>query len=67
MHSPSILATTSKSDVDADEKPRGTLLIVDDEEGPRQSLRVVFRDDYNLLLASNGHDALELARCWTSG
>jgi len=62
MHSPSILATTSKSDVDADEKPRGTLLIVDDEEGPRQSLRVVFRDDYNLLLASNGHDALELAR-----
>jgi signal transduction histidine kinase len=48
--------------VDADEKPRGTLLIVDDEEGPRQSLRVVFRDDYNLLLASNGHDALELAR-----
>jgi len=38
------------------------LLIVDDEEGPRQSLRVVFKDDYELLLASNGHDALELAR-----
>jgi signal transduction histidine kinase len=38
------------------------LLIVDDEEGPRQSLRVVFKDDYSLLLASNGPDALELAR-----
>jgi signal transduction histidine kinase len=38
------------------------LLIVDDEEGPRQSLRVVFKEDYNLLLASDGGRALELAR-----
>ncbi|HWD20161.1 MAG TPA: response regulator, partial [Verrucomicrobiae bacterium] len=44
------------------DKNRRTLLIVDDEEGPRQSLRVVFKDDYNLLLASNGARALELAR-----
>jgi signal transduction histidine kinase len=36
------------------------LLIVDDEEGPRQSLRVVFKDDYALLIASNGLDALEM-------
>jgi signal transduction histidine kinase len=42
--------------------PRRTLLIVDDEEGPRQSLRVVFKDDYALLIASNGADALEFAR-----
>jgi two-component system, sensor histidine kinase and response regulator len=46
------------------EKPRRTLLIVDDEEGPRQSLRVVFKGDYNLLLASNGHEALELAKAY---
>ena len=39
-----------------------TLLVVDDEEGPRQSLRVVFKDDYNVLLAENGNRALELAR-----
>jgi signal transduction histidine kinase len=41
---------------------RPTLLIVDDEEGPRQSLRVVFKDDYQLLLAGDGATALELAR-----
>jgi|WetSurMetagenome_2_1015567.scaffolds.fasta_scaffold181061_1 two-component system, sensor histidine kinase and response regulator len=41
---------------------RPTLLVVDDEEGPRQSLRVVFKDDYNMLLASDGPSALALAR-----
>lgn len=39
-----------------------TLLIVDDEEGPRQSIRIVFKDDYNILTAANGVTALELAR-----
>jgi two-component system, sensor histidine kinase and response regulator len=42
--------------------PRRTLLVVDDEEGPRQSLRVVFRNEYDLLLAADGATALELAR-----
>lgn len=39
-----------------------TLLIVDDEEGPRQSLRVVFKDEYNILLADSGAKAVELAQ-----
>jgi two-component system, sensor histidine kinase and response regulator len=39
-----------------------TLLIVDDEEGPRQSLRVVFKDDYHILMADNGRKAIELAQ-----
>src|SRR5580658_2236757 len=39
---------------------RGTLLIVDDEEGPRQSLRVIFKDDYDLLMAEDGPTAIEL-------
>src|SRR5512146_226394 len=43
-------------------KRRGTLLIVDDEEGPRQSLQVIFKDDYDLLLASDGTQAIELAQ-----
>jgi two-component system, sensor histidine kinase and response regulator len=46
----------------ANKAARRTLLIVDDEEGPRQSLRIVFKDDYNTLLADNGNRALELAR-----
>lgn len=37
-------------------------MIVDDEEGPRQSLRVIFKDDYDLLLASDGTSAIEIAQ-----
>jgi two-component system, sensor histidine kinase and response regulator len=44
------------------DEARQTLLIVDDEEGPRQSLRVVFKEDYNLLIASDGMRAVELAQ-----
>jgi signal transduction histidine kinase len=43
-------------------KRRGTLLIVDDEDGPRQSLRVIFKDDYDLLMAEDGPKAIELAQ-----
>ena len=38
------------------------MLIVDDEEGPRQSLRVIFKDDYDVLMASDGPTAVELAQ-----
>jgi two-component system, sensor histidine kinase and response regulator len=41
---------------------RGTLLIVDDEDGPRQSLRVIFKDEYNLLMAEDGPTAIALAQ-----
>ena len=41
---------------------RPTLLVVDDEEGPRQSLRVMFKDEYNVLMASDGRAAIEVAR-----
>src|ERR1700720_1869501 len=43
-------------------KRRGTLLVVDDEDGPRQSLRVIFKDDYDLLMAEDGPTAIELAK-----
>jgi signal transduction histidine kinase len=39
-----------------------TLLIVDDEEGPRHSLRMVFRQDFNVHTVDNGDKALEFAR-----
>jgi signal transduction histidine kinase len=41
---------------------KGTLLIVDDEDGPRQSLRVIFKDDYEILMASDGPSAITLAQ-----
>jgi signal transduction histidine kinase len=41
---------------------RGTVLIVDDEDGPRQSLRVIFKDEYDLLMASDGPEAIEIAQ-----
>src|SRR6202142_561413 len=43
-------------------KRRGTLLVVDDEDGPRQSLRVIFKDEYDLLMAEDGPTAIDLAQ-----
>jgi signal transduction histidine kinase len=35
---------------------------VDDEEGPRLSLQFIFKDDYDVLMASNGPAAIELVQ-----
>jgi signal transduction histidine kinase len=63
------LPTTSPTDTElvvgqpvATPRRRGTLLIVDDEEGPRLSLQFIFKDDYDILMASNGPAAIELAQ-----
>ena len=46
--------------VKAAERP--TLLIVDDEPGPRESLRIVFKDRYNCVIATCGREGIEYAR-----
>ena len=61
------LATSDTSVVAAEAaaapaRRRGTLLIVDDEDGPRQSLRVIFKDEYDILMAADGATAIELAQ-----
>jgi signal transduction histidine kinase len=38
------------------------LLICDDEDGPRQSLRIIFKDEYNVFLAESGLQAIEIAQ-----
>lgn len=41
---------------------RPVLLIVDDEAGPRESLRMVFKDRYQCMIAINGTAGIEFAR-----
>ncbi len=52
----------TKTGASADQSPRRTLLVVDDDESPRQAIGMIFGDDYELLLAENGQQALDLAR-----
>jgi len=59
--SSAVSPTPSRSDMltPTDKK---TLLVVDDEEGPRQSLRMVFRNDYLVHAVESGEKALEFLR-----
>jgi CheY-like chemotaxis protein len=43
-------------------RPRGTLLIVDFEDGPRVSLGIIFKNEYDLLMAGDGPTAIKLAK-----
>jgi signal transduction histidine kinase len=52
--------TTQPGAAPASKKP--TLLIVDDEAGPRESLRMVFKDRYHCAIAKCGREGIEYAR-----
>lgn len=43
-------------------KKKDTILIVDDENGVRQSFNMVLKDEYNVLLAETGQEAMEIFR-----
>lgn len=44
------------------DEERASLLIVDDERGPAESLRMIFKPSYNVFTASGGPQALEILR-----
>ncbi len=46
-------------------KPKPTLLICDDEEGIRESFKLILEDSYNLRFAINGVEALEMLKTFT--
>jgi signal transduction histidine kinase len=46
----------------ANQPQRPTLLIVDDEPGPRESLRIVFKDRYQCAVATCGQAGIDYAR-----
>lgn len=39
-----------------------TILICDDEEGIRESLRLIFEKEYDLLFAANGNEAIDILK-----
>lgn len=41
---------------------KGTILIVDDEDTVRQSLRIVFKDDYHVIMVTDGPSAIQTAK-----
>ena len=57
-----IQATTPTETATESQPRKPTLLIVDDETGPRESLRMVFRDRFNCVVATCGREGIEYAR-----
>ncbi|MGA8181788.1 MAG: sigma-54 dependent transcriptional regulator [Desulfobacterales bacterium] len=41
-------------------KKEGTILVVDDENGVRESFNMVLKDDYHVLLAGTGQEAMDI-------
>ncbi len=55
-------APAAVAELPATPQRKHTLLIVDDEEGPRQSLRFIFKDEYQVFTACDGAAAVKLAQ-----
>jgi len=62
MTTPVPFGTAAAAAPPAATKRKPVLLVVDDEEGPRQSLEVIFKEDFEVLMAPDGLVAIELAQ-----
>lgn len=54
--------TQTAGEAAGNQTAKPTLLIVDDEAGPRESLRIVFKDRYHCVTATCGREGIEYAR-----
>ena len=57
-----IQSALATSETAQSKQERPTLLIVDDEPGPRESLRIVFKDRYQCAVATCGREGIDFAR-----
>ena len=60
QHAPSLTEIAALSGREA--RPTSTILVVDDERGPRESLKMILSPGHTVLLAEDGMGALELLR-----
>ncbi len=44
------------------DKDRYTILVIDDELGPRESLRILFKNKYNVITAESGDKGIEIVK-----
>jgi signal transduction histidine kinase len=44
---------------------KATVLVIDDELGPRESLRILLKDSYNVILAINGDEGIEKLKSYS--
>ncbi len=54
--------TETNSDQTSSPRDRASILVVDDERGPRESLRVILEPNYDVRVARSGSEALEILR-----
>ena len=54
--------TSDASVASSTEKKRGTILVVDDEEGPRLSAKMTLKDNYDIIMASDGPSAVAIVQ-----
>lgn len=54
--------TETNTDQTSSPRDRASILVVDDERGPRESLRVILEPNYDVRVARSGSEALEILR-----
>lgn len=51
-----------QSDIEKKSEEKDTILVIDDELGPRESLRILFKDKYNVITVEDGDKGIEIVK-----